>query len=172
MYHDELQSLGPIATIFAALMAVIVTGMLGCAQWRVARAQKDIAFDKLKLDLFERRYRLYKNVERISFDIMRAELSGTVTFTQEDVRSLDEGVFLFSKPAADTIKKIASAAGSYIVYTENAAGIPADNPKRAEQRKLAENEWVILASEKIVFDAALKKEMSFEHLRKSGTRCR
>jgi hypothetical protein len=55
-HHDDLQALGPLATIFAALIAVVVTGALGIAQWRIARAQKDIAYDKLKLDLFEKRH--------------------------------------------------------------------------------------------------------------------
>ena len=45
-YHDNLQALGPVATIFAALMAVTVTVILGIAQWRISRAQKDIAFER------------------------------------------------------------------------------------------------------------------------------
>ena len=65
-HQDELQALGPVATIVAALIAILVTASIGIAQWRIARAQKDIALDKLKLDLFVKRYAVYDAARNVS----------------------------------------------------------------------------------------------------------
>jgi hypothetical protein len=46
---------GPAATVIASIVAAV----FAAAQWRVANAQKDIAYDKLKFDLFEKRYAIY-----------------------------------------------------------------------------------------------------------------
>ena len=57
---------GPVATFIASLTAAGVAGTFGWFQYRLARTQRDIAFEKLKFDLFDRRYALFKKV----FDIL------------------------------------------------------------------------------------------------------
>jgi hypothetical protein len=47
---------GPTATVIAASIAAWVAYTFGKAQSETARSQRDIAFDKLKVDLFDRRY--------------------------------------------------------------------------------------------------------------------
>jgi hypothetical protein len=56
---------GPIATVFAAAAAVFFTWRLGKAQVRIAQSQRDIAFDKLKYDLFDKRYEIYQTAKAI-----------------------------------------------------------------------------------------------------------
>lgn len=50
---------GPIATVIAAIAAVTVTAIFSYKQAKIAAAQRDIALDKLKYDVFERRYQVY-----------------------------------------------------------------------------------------------------------------
>src|SRR4051812_21492303 len=51
-----------------------VTGVLGFVAWRIATRQATTASDKLKLDLYDRRFQLYTRlnqiVERVRFDGM------------------------------------------------------------------------------------------------------
>jgi hypothetical protein len=69
-HHDDLQALGPLATLFAALVGAGAATFIGLRlQWlqaaiaasqievaksskEIAASQRDIALDKLKLDLF------------------------------------------------------------------------------------------------------------------------
>jgi hypothetical protein len=50
---------GPLATLFAALVAAIITAAFGYVQFVLARSRRDIALDKLKFDLYEKRYQVY-----------------------------------------------------------------------------------------------------------------
>lgn len=56
VHREDLQALGPLSTIMAAFTAAIVASVIGIGQLRIAKAQKEIAHDKLKLDLYGRRY--------------------------------------------------------------------------------------------------------------------
>jgi len=61
---------GPIATIVAALAAVIVTVIFGLRQAATADAQKEIALDKLKQDVFERRYKVYATARLLLKEVL------------------------------------------------------------------------------------------------------
>jgi hypothetical protein len=63
---------GPIATIIAAFAALTVTYRFGkqqlkiaATQLAVAKSQRDIAIDKLKYDLFEKRYNIYLAAKKL-----------------------------------------------------------------------------------------------------------
>jgi len=49
----------PIATTFAAIVAAAITYFFNRAQTRLAETQADVAVEKLRLDLFDKRYALY-----------------------------------------------------------------------------------------------------------------
>ncbi|MGB7037404.1 MAG: hypothetical protein WBD71_17995 [Xanthobacteraceae bacterium] len=49
----------PVATIIAAFAAVWVTRSLNLQQIEIAKAQRDISLDRLKHDLFQKRYEVY-----------------------------------------------------------------------------------------------------------------
>jgi hypothetical protein len=50
---------GPVATTIAAITEIVVTHRFNKRQIEISRAQRDIALDKLKFDLFELRYGIY-----------------------------------------------------------------------------------------------------------------
>src|SRR6266446_1805729 len=63
---------GPVATVIAAIAAVSVTYHFGKHQVRIAEAQaataksqRDIAYDRLKYDLFEKRYEIYLAAKKL-----------------------------------------------------------------------------------------------------------
>ncbi len=62
---------GPLATLVAAIAAIVVTALFNNSQLRIAESQRDIARDKLKFDLFKNRYEIYEAakalIEYISF---------------------------------------------------------------------------------------------------------
>jgi hypothetical protein len=100
----------PLATVVGAGAAVYVTWSIGKAQVRIAeaqaqtaRAQRDIAFDKLKHDLFERRYEIYTAAKGIMECVIRTGTERPI----DDLEllamriKLDEGRFFFPpKPVA------------------------------------------------------------------------
>jgi hypothetical protein len=59
-HYDVLKDFaGPVATTIAAITAIVVTHRFNKRQIEVSRAQRDIALDKLKFDLFELRFGIY-----------------------------------------------------------------------------------------------------------------
>ncbi len=60
MYELFKDFAGPAATFVAAIAAIVVTAIFNVAQLRIAKSQRNIALDKLKYDLFEKRYEIYE----------------------------------------------------------------------------------------------------------------
>jgi hypothetical protein len=56
---------GPIATLVAASVATFITIAFARAQARIAQSQRDIALDKLKFDLLQRRYEIYQAAKEL-----------------------------------------------------------------------------------------------------------
>lgn len=56
---------GPVATVIAAVAATFVTWKFSAAQRDIAQSQRDIAFDRLKFDLFQKRYDLNDILRRL-----------------------------------------------------------------------------------------------------------
>jgi hypothetical protein len=66
---------GPVATIVAAFAAVGVT-------WHFAREQARVAREKLRLDLYSRRYRVFEAARKLL-----AEVAVHGTASEEDLRT-------------------------------------------------------------------------------------
>ena len=60
MYAILKDFAGPVATLVAAVTAIVVTTIFSRSQLLIARSQRDIAYDKLKFDLFKERSAIYK----------------------------------------------------------------------------------------------------------------
>ncbi|MGA3242389.1 MAG: hypothetical protein ABSG03_39590 [Bryobacteraceae bacterium] len=100
----------PAATLLGAGAAVYVTRSLGKAQVEIAEsqartalAQRHIAFDKLKHDLFEKRYEIYNAAKGIMERVIRTGTERPID--DHDLMNmrikLDEGRFFFPpKPVA------------------------------------------------------------------------
>jgi hypothetical protein len=96
-HHEELQSLGPVAIITASIIAAFVTTVFGCIQFGIARSQRDIAQDKLKLDWFalqyDRRATVYEATRTFLGDVFDDKISEAAIKTY-GLRTLD-AKFLF-----------------------------------------------------------------------------
>lgn len=88
------QLAGPIATIIASLTAGGIAVWLGRSQVASARLQAETANDKLVLDLFDRRLKIYSQAREVVAAAMR---NGTTNMDQqfEFLRAVDGAKFLF-----------------------------------------------------------------------------
>jgi hypothetical protein len=115
-HHDDLQALGPVATIFAALVASGVAAtfgffqyQLGKAQRWIARSQRDIALEKLKLDAFRERYLIYAAARALTRYLSRSHNSGIGDDkVNEWLGKIDESLFFFSGAQLQILDRIAS----------------------------------------------------------------
>src|SRR6266566_8868275 len=60
MYDVLKDFASPVITLITALIAGFITFTFNRNQAQLARSQRDIALDKLKFDLFEKRYEIYQ----------------------------------------------------------------------------------------------------------------
>lgn len=106
-HSGDLAALGPIATIVASFIAVCVTTILGTAQFAIARSQRDLARDKLKLDLFERRFAVYQAAKSLS-NTLRPNSTKRIEYERFDEWSatLTEARYLFSSSVVALAQKI------------------------------------------------------------------
>ena len=81
-------------------------GTLGLAQWRIARAQKDIAYDKLKLDLFDKRYAIYQAALSLSRAFMPSNKRIPVESFEDLQYTLLEAAFFFPANVVPLARRI------------------------------------------------------------------
>lgn len=112
-HYDVLRDFaGPVATTIAAITAILVTRRFNKRQIAVSGAQRDIALDKLKFDLFELRYGIYLAAkELIEYVSTHHEL---VKVDSNHIRSLyvklDEARFFFDGNTIEFMQEIVSRA--------------------------------------------------------------
>jgi hypothetical protein len=165
-HHDDLQALGPVATIFAAIIAVLVTGTLGFAQWRIARAQKDIAYDKLKLDLFDKRYAIYQAALSLSRALMPSNKRIPYESFGELQYTLQEAAFLFPPNVVDLTERIHTLSFEWQQQAEALGSV--DNPLSQELRDEMLRRQQIIPKEmgrlRLLVDGVFLPELSFKRL--------
>jgi hypothetical protein len=90
---------GPVAAFIGATVAAFITFTFGRAQIRIAQSQRDIALDKLKYDLFEKRYEIYEACKTLIEDVVL--VSDIAKCDAGKIRSLyikiDEARFYFPR---------------------------------------------------------------------------
>lgn len=88
---------GPLATLIAAITAIVVTALFNRSQLRVAQSQRDIAHDRLKYDLFKNRYEIYQTgkalIEYVT--LVSGPLQSDTTKIRNFYIRLDEARFYF-----------------------------------------------------------------------------
>jgi hypothetical protein len=176
-----LPYLTPVATVLAAGSAVwlglrlqrlqkaIAASQIevAMAAKEVAESQRDIAMDKLKLDLFNRRYALYRKAIIIARDTARSYLDGTAfSFTEEDFAELDEAAFLFSKEGASAFATISHAANDVKVFASSLERMKSEGNPNADDHEMAMLQR-LKNLQQAGFDLRrlISKDMSFEHLK-------
>jgi hypothetical protein len=96
---------GPIATIIAAFAAVSVTAYFAWHQKTVATEQADIAREKLRHDLYERRYRVFDAARKLLCEVAihrRASEDNLRAF----VIDTGDAVFLFNDDLSNYLVEI------------------------------------------------------------------
>lgn len=90
---------GPTATVFASLAAFYLGWRFGNRQTSAVTAQAEIALDKLKYDLFEKRYEIYSAAKRLIEKVMHVR--SLDKSDPDEIRSLyvkiDESRFFFPR---------------------------------------------------------------------------
>jgi hypothetical protein len=88
---------GPLATIIAAIAAVIVTIFFNSRQVAIANSQREIALDNLKHSVFEQRYKIYTSAKSlIEYVMHQHDLQRTDSAKIRELRViLDEARFWF-----------------------------------------------------------------------------
>jgi hypothetical protein len=93
MYQFFKDFVGPIATIIAAVAAVSVTAYFAWHQKKIAEDQAHIARDKLRHDLYDRRFEIFSSI----FDFYDAMISWKGTPEQNEARQRFFRAYLFTK---------------------------------------------------------------------------
>jgi len=114
--------LQPIATIFAAIVAVGVTAYFAWHQREIAKEQARIARESLRLDLYDRRFAIFISI----FDFYEAMISWTGTPEQKDARAkffraYQQSVFLFKSESGipELLKSLNDAGAKVIGFKEH-----------------------------------------------------
>ncbi|MBI2714238.1 MAG: hypothetical protein HYX37_07255 [Rhizobiales bacterium] len=126
----------PIATTFAAIVVVCVTGYFAWHQREIAKEQARIAKEKLRLDLYDRRFEIFSSI----FDFYEAMISWEGTLEQKAARTrffraYQESDFLFTKESGipDTLKMLLDAGAAVIGFKENSEKYKSDPKFLMEQ---------------------------------------
>jgi hypothetical protein len=130
--------LQPIATIFASLVVVGVTGYFGFHQREIAREQARIAREKLRLDLYDRRFEIFTSI----FDFYNAMISWTGTPEQEEARTkffraYQESSFLFREESGipALLKSLNDDGAAVIGFKEQGDSLKSDPESLIDQLK-------------------------------------
>lgn len=175
-----LQFLGPGATVIAAIvagwLAFRLQGLqaaIGASQVEVAQASKevaklqaDLAFDTLKLNLFNRRFDLYTEALKITVETVNSYYSGhIVPITYERLDKLNEAAFVFSSEPASRIETIREAVENMSVYSARLEKMRQEGSPQVEaQEQLIFTQLTQLTTAAADLRVAIKHDMSFVHL--------
>lgn len=96
---------GPVAAIIGATVAGTIAFIFGRAQKQIAASQRDIALDKLKYDLFERRYAIYSSLRELLSHVANAPDLENIKLAKmnELIAVIEEAHFFFP---SDVVKHI------------------------------------------------------------------
>jgi len=138
---------GSIATIFAAAVAAIVTFYFNRRQTAIAASQRDIARDKLKVDLFQQRYKIYSVAKLLLEKIIVFGDRDDVVRGTNEIRdfyvTLDEARFFFDPDVCRLLETLHDNAEAFL--TDLSADVNVDDPKAwsARAERLAKKQAVL-----------------------------
>jgi hypothetical protein len=97
MYQIAKDFASPVVTIIAACIAGWITFIFARLQVRIAKSQRDIALDKLKFDLFQKRYEIYQAAKHLIEHVTLVSdiKTSNPTKIRELYVTLDEARFYF-----------------------------------------------------------------------------
>ncbi len=114
VYQITKDFASPVATIIAAAAATYITQRLGRMQLTIAQSQRDIAFDRLKYDLFEQRYTIYTTAKKLIETICGNEQGINDRKVRNMRTKIDEARFFFPAGETKIFSRIELLAGEYM----------------------------------------------------------
>ena len=172
---------GPLATVAASVAAAGVTIGFGMVQAGIARSQAktadaqkqisqtqlDIAYDKLKHDLFEKRYEIYSAAKAL---IERILATSPVNDADPEIKRLrlkvDEARFFFPPDTRAFCERIEATVYKILVSSRAASGYSEDRPERMELRSQQSEAEIVLAK---IYEELVKRferDLGFAQLTK------
>jgi hypothetical protein len=124
---------GPAATVFASLVAAV----FAAAQFCVAKAQKDIAYDNLKFALFEKQNAIYLAAKEL-IEYIREGKGGRledVDLIREHYIALDEARFFFEPEIQDLLTNVEKECEGYLTTVDEKNMMnPEDDPEAYREK--------------------------------------
>jgi hypothetical protein len=163
MIYDVLKDFaGPVATMTVAVVAGYIT-------WSYNKKQVEIARERLKLDLYEKRYEFYKTTKQIIITLINrvSEGKGQVQDLHDLKAKLTEAPFFFGPDVCDVMKQLVAFIEPLFIASElhaaqAAAGEP--GPENPEITKIKALTVIMLKSGIDDLPGKFAKEMSFKRL--------
>ena len=175
---------GPVATIIASFTAVGVTFYFGrrqvqiaasqaataAAQKEIAKSQRDIAYDRLKYDLFEKRYEIYLAAKKLIEYASQPKKPGDV-FEQSALQlkvKLIEARFFYPPTEAALFANIAQLTAKHHIASTTYFAADGSSETKAEVEKIATESKEQLLQIYEQLPDLLKGELGFAQLTSSG----
>lgn len=107
---EKTKEISKVIESFGMLIIAIMVAFIGFLQYRTSKRQQEVAEEKLKLDLFDRRYKVFDATSDLFFNIMQSGAE----FDKRDlpkfaIKTID-ATFLFDKTISRFIEKALSYA--------------------------------------------------------------
>ncbi|MGH6845948.1 MAG: hypothetical protein ACREC0_00495 [Methylocella sp.] len=170
MYDCIKDFASPVATLIAAIVASVITYTFAQAQTRLAQSQRDIALDKLKFGLFQKRYEIYEVTKELLEYV--PFINSLENLDASKVRSmyikLDEARFCFPKVICGALDKIHAKCEAFFTHLGERDQIVTDDHEkwtRSAETLAADQSALraIYASLPQIFETALKFEQLTNH---------
>jgi hypothetical protein len=139
---------GPIATIVASVVATVFAVLLSRGQQRIAQTQADVSIEKLKLDLFDKRYTIYSAAKQLIEHL--TQKSDFKALDHMKIRALyvtlDEGRFFLPQTLREFLSHLQQASEEFIKVLADRANLSTDDAKA----------WSATADEAAALNAKLR----------------
>jgi hypothetical protein len=161
MYDFFKDFAGPMATVFAAAVAAIITFCFNRQQARIAATQRDIANDKLKADVFDRWYAIIDAAkELIAYAFAHSDFKKLDSTKVRALRvTIDEARFFFDRDIRSFLKEIDDAAEALFLGLADRETI---GPRRDRDEPSADEDWAACLAR--IGDASKKLSQLHEQL--------
>jgi hypothetical protein len=173
---------GPMATVIASITAAGVAIGFGVVQARIARSQAktadaqkeiakanlDIAFDKLKHDLFDKRYEIYTAAKKLIETIFNQSPVNDADPEIKKLRlKLDEARFFFPPDTRAFCEHIEKQVYDVLVTSRAASGYSEDRPERVQLRDQQATAEIALSNIYGELAKRFERDLGFEQLTRS-----
>lgn len=169
MYNIMKDFASPILSLITAILAATVAIRIGNLQAQIGKAQRDIALDKLKFDLFTKRYEIYEAAKRLIEHLVMVSdmMKQDATLIRQLYITMDEARFFYGPDICAFLDRLHDASEAFLTLLGERENMNIDDSDKwadtadrlaLRQKRLRE----IYASLPVTFEPAL----SFDQLKR------